>query len=513
MTTTPAMPERFTKKPVTVEAVQFTEALRDAIVLDGAPCPDGVKRGATTWHQKDRKIWRADFFIDTLEWRMNVEIGDWIIKGVKGEFYPCKPDIFEMTYDHATLQAQPAAAVSDATINRVVYEHTKLNPNQADDRDLLLGFRKAVRALLTQRPAAQTEREAVVTLSARIKELISEHGTLRSVARSLNLDVGYLSRLERGEKVSPSPETLGKLGLRDAGVRYERLAHATQQATPDLADGPARMHWTNWMPVKDALEYAYQKMGLEMVKTDAGAKYPNLHWNLAGLVREFVVAQQDAMFGKCQACGKNVGLLDQIKCLDCGTRLCEPCAKEHFGSDHGARAAASHSHPAPTTSGWVETSAPPRRLDWSDTQQATPEPVKHKCRHCGVTTIEDEDGVTMQGLPAPEHPIIFDPSADVPIPATPEPVGEVAATVAEVHMGRYTLEWNGKPYPEGTKLYTRPAPGVPEGFVSAQAEFNQAIDFAIKEGIGAAVFLDAWRHGDTSEWPEFAAAQAKGGEQ
>lgn len=113
MTTTPAMPERFTKKPVTVEAVQFTEALRDAIVLDGAPCPDGVTRGATTWHQKDRKIWRADFFIDTLEGRMNVEIGDWIIKRVKGEFYPCKPDIFEMTYDRATLQAQPAAEVSD----------------------------------------------------------------------------------------------------------------------------------------------------------------------------------------------------------------------------------------------------------------------------------------------------------------------------------------------------------------------------------------------------------------
>ena len=95
---------------------------------------------------------------------------------------------------------------------------------------------KAIAALeraLTQRPAAQTEREAVVTLSARIKELISERGTLRSVARSLNLDVGYLSRLERGEKVSPSPETLGKLGLRDAGVRYGRLAHAPQQATPE----------------------------------------------------------------------------------------------------------------------------------------------------------------------------------------------------------------------------------------------------------------------------------------
>ena len=60
------------------------------------------------------------------------------------------------------------------------------------------------------------------------------------------------------------------------------------------------------------------------------------------------------------------------------------------------------------------------------TKGATPEPVVYKCRHCGVTTTEDEDGVTMHGLPALERPIIFDPSADVPIPATPEPVGQVS---------------------------------------------------------------------------------------
>lgn len=37
--------------------------------------------------------------IDTLEGRMYGDPGDWIIKGVKGEFYPCKPDIFEATYE------------------------------------------------------------------------------------------------------------------------------------------------------------------------------------------------------------------------------------------------------------------------------------------------------------------------------------------------------------------------------------------------------------------------------
>jgi len=37
--------------------------------------------------------------IVTLEGEMRADLGDWIIKGVKGEFYPCKPDIFEATYE------------------------------------------------------------------------------------------------------------------------------------------------------------------------------------------------------------------------------------------------------------------------------------------------------------------------------------------------------------------------------------------------------------------------------
>lgn len=92
---------RFTKKPVTISAVQFTEALRDSIVLDGVPCPAGVKRGATNWHQKDRKVWSANFYIETLEGRMRVDLDDWIITGVQGEHYPCKPDIFAATYEPA----------------------------------------------------------------------------------------------------------------------------------------------------------------------------------------------------------------------------------------------------------------------------------------------------------------------------------------------------------------------------------------------------------------------------
>lgn len=39
------------------------------------------------------------FYIKTLEGTMKADFGDWIIKGLKGEFYPCKPEIFEMKYE------------------------------------------------------------------------------------------------------------------------------------------------------------------------------------------------------------------------------------------------------------------------------------------------------------------------------------------------------------------------------------------------------------------------------
>ncbi len=84
---------RVTKKPVEVEAKQFLD----------------VKTGAEILAWSDFKIamigtetdngWIPRLEIDTLEGKMTAHPGDWIIKGVKGEFYPCKPDIFNATYD------------------------------------------------------------------------------------------------------------------------------------------------------------------------------------------------------------------------------------------------------------------------------------------------------------------------------------------------------------------------------------------------------------------------------
>ena len=77
---------KFRKKPVVIEAMQFTDALKFEELA-------AFMRGATF------NIYERSVKIHTLEGIMEASPGDWIIRGVKGEFYPCKPDIFTATYE------------------------------------------------------------------------------------------------------------------------------------------------------------------------------------------------------------------------------------------------------------------------------------------------------------------------------------------------------------------------------------------------------------------------------
>jgi len=82
---------KYRKKPVVIDAVQFTDETKDQVFgfVRSSCQPDRDTEGKPVLH------------ISTLEGEMTAVIGDWIIKGVKGEFYPCKPDIFEATYEKA----------------------------------------------------------------------------------------------------------------------------------------------------------------------------------------------------------------------------------------------------------------------------------------------------------------------------------------------------------------------------------------------------------------------------
>ncbi len=77
----------FRKKPVIIEAVQVTDGAFDV------DYPSEHVAGV----EYDPVLRCA--YIDTLEGRMRADLGDWIIRGIKGELYPCKPDIFDATYE------------------------------------------------------------------------------------------------------------------------------------------------------------------------------------------------------------------------------------------------------------------------------------------------------------------------------------------------------------------------------------------------------------------------------
>ena len=99
----PIMLGRYRKRPVEIDAVQWDGTNESATPIINWILSNG---GSATYQcdgdtctdipDEDHHI-----AIPTLEGTMRVSPGDWVIKGVQDEFYPCKPDIFAATYEHA----------------------------------------------------------------------------------------------------------------------------------------------------------------------------------------------------------------------------------------------------------------------------------------------------------------------------------------------------------------------------------------------------------------------------
>lgn len=103
--------KKFTKKPVEIEAMRFrdwSDALQIMHWAAGTSIyfvPQGYEHSARYESELDRSnghtLQNAQAFlmVRTLEGWMRASVGDMIIRGIKGEFYPCKPDIFKESYD------------------------------------------------------------------------------------------------------------------------------------------------------------------------------------------------------------------------------------------------------------------------------------------------------------------------------------------------------------------------------------------------------------------------------
>lgn len=85
----------FRKKPVVIEAFQWTGGpaqIEDPWWILEALAKPFEEVGSAYFVS-------TAFYLNTLEGQMLVSVGDWVIRGVKGELYPCKPEIFALTYD------------------------------------------------------------------------------------------------------------------------------------------------------------------------------------------------------------------------------------------------------------------------------------------------------------------------------------------------------------------------------------------------------------------------------
>lgn len=119
---------RYRKRPVTIEAVRYNGSnadrlrafARDAVVVD----PDC-------------------FWVDTKEGRMRGDLGDWLIRGVAGEFYPCKPEIFEATYDPAP-SGLPDISIAYVRFFREGPDNVYRMEDATEDYDALLAFAREV---------------------------------------------------------------------------------------------------------------------------------------------------------------------------------------------------------------------------------------------------------------------------------------------------------------------------------------------------------------------------------
>lgn len=98
---------KFRKKPVIVDAIKLEnnyDSICNAVefVFDIRVKTSVIGANATVRDVQERN----GLDIPTLEGTMKASFGDWIIKGVNGEFYPCKPDIFEKTYEVLQMEGE-----------------------------------------------------------------------------------------------------------------------------------------------------------------------------------------------------------------------------------------------------------------------------------------------------------------------------------------------------------------------------------------------------------------------
>lgn len=169
------LPMDFRKKPIVIQALKWTgDNLADVIQFtDGRQPETRGNHAGMMWDDYVALVRAEGLKIFTLEGEHLASIGDWIIRGVQGEFYPCKPDIFAATYDAAETEPAPTDPVipevaAPATIEGVDALLQRLSDA---DRETLLAKWGVLWIAGGLPEGAQADRDAALEAAASVVDL------------------------------------------------------------------------------------------------------------------------------------------------------------------------------------------------------------------------------------------------------------------------------------------------------------------------------------------------------
>ena len=211
---------KYRKKPVVIDAWQLTK--------------ENIEAGIPDWVDTEQVsiFGEANAFaeIHTLEGTLHASYGDYIIKGVQGEFYPCKPDIFEQTYEEAE-----STGGSEEDLTQLSDFDLAAKRLVADSRSHKLALENYRRAILRQVEGKDVEfGKSVVTIEGMRGEYfvpsmeaqLSRYGYVKSPMLALQkiIEKGEVSnKLQYVHQVRPSPDVtvIGEYDFgKKAGVKY-----------------------------------------------------------------------------------------------------------------------------------------------------------------------------------------------------------------------------------------------------------------------------------------------------
>ena len=154
---------QYHKKPVVIEAVQFDPHKH--------PWPDGVIPWREVGYQPRDMSWG---FVETLEAKMHVLAGDYIITGIAGEKYPCKPDIFHATYEPIEAEKGMSLSKPQCKMRRFyLVRHEDSDPDQISGTGVIAEGVIFEDGMVAMRWKTRWKSTAIYD---NIKELLAIHG-------------------------------------------------------------------------------------------------------------------------------------------------------------------------------------------------------------------------------------------------------------------------------------------------------------------------------------------------